>query len=644
MAERIATLEEILRGKEENIRALDRQLASIHASRTWQVATACSRFLNRVLPRGSLRRKVVRQIGRGVLKCWGRVSGAKKAGCLSGSWDAYAQWIEQNEPGVKDLMRQRKSRFARAPRISLVVPVYNTPVAYLRAMLDSVLAQTYRNWELCLADGASPDGAVGRVLLEYARRDERVHCLLLPENRGIAGNSMAAMEFASGDYVAFLDHDDTLAPFALFEVVQALNRDPQADFIYSDEDLLNENGDREFPHFKPDWSPDTLRSHNYICHLVVVRRDLLERVGGLRKGFDGSQDYDLALRATEQALHVLHIPKVLYHWRRHPASMSIGPGKEAAYDAAKRAIREHLARQAVEGTVSDGLLPSTYDVRRSLPCRPMVSIIIPTQDQVDVLDRCLESIARSTYTNYEVLLIENQSRQAETFDYYRTLEGRRDVRLVPWNQRFNYSKLNNFAASQARGEVLLLLNNDTEARDRDWLERMLEHALRPEVGAVGAKLFYPGGEVQHGGIILGIKGVAGHAHKCFPESSPGYYHRLMVTQDMSAVTGACVMLRKEVFEEIEGFDERLAIAFNDVDLCMRIRRKGYWIVWTPFAVLTHYESKTRGPEEGFEKRSRLEKEAHLFIHTWHDRLREGDPFYSPHLSLASEDFALRLQS
>ncbi len=324
--------------------------------------------------------------------------------------------------------------------------------------------------------------------------------------------------------------------------------------------------------------------------------------------------------------------------------MSNGPRRDEAHEAAKRAVREHLARQAIQGTVADGPVPGTYDVKRSLLRSPLVSIIIPTQDQVDVLARCLESIARSTYPSYEILLIENQSRRPETLAYYHTLEKRREIRLVPWNERFNYSRLNNFAATQARGEVLLLLNNDTQARNEDWLERMLEHALRPEIGAVGAKLLYPNGDVQHGGVILGIGGVAGHAHRYVSESSAGYFHRLVVNQNMSAVTGACMMLRKEVFAGIGGFDERLAIAFNDIDLCMRIRRKGYWIVWTPFAALTHYESRTRGPEDTVEKQSRFHEESRRFIDMWHDELREGDPFYSPHLTLSSEDFALRLRS
>lgn len=641
-ATRISALEEALRKRDDLIRGLNHKLVAIYASRSWRFAAACSRQFNRLLPLGSYRRKLLGRSARGALKCWHRLTGRNHVDVLPGSEDTYAKWIAKNEPDAKELARQRKTRFAFSPRISIVVPVYGTPLAFLKAMLDSVLAQTYEKWELCVAEGASPDPAVASILKQYAARDSRIRLALLPENRGIAGNSTAALELARGEYVALLDHDDTLPPFALFEVARALNDQPDLDFIYSDEDHITEKGHRQNPHFKPDWSPDTLRSHNFICHLLVIRSDLLQRIGGLRLGFDGSQDYDLALRATEQAAHIRHIPRVLYHWRQHPGSMSRGKGKEQALRSARKALREHLARTGVRGTVNDGLWPGTFDVRRPLPRKPLVSIIIPTQDHVDVLARCLDSIAQSTYPRYEILLVENRSRNPETFAYYRGLQQRPDIRLLPWDHDFNYSRLNNFAAAQARGDVLLLLNNDTEAQTADWMERMLEHALRPEVGAVGAKLLYPNGDIQHAGVIVGIHGVAAHAHRGFSASSIGYCHRLVATQDLSAVTGACLMIRRGVFREIGGFDERLAVAFNDVDLCMRIRRRGYWVVWTPFAELTHHEYATRGPEDSSEKLWRAEQEANVFIETWRQELREGDPFYSPNLTLASEDFALRL--
>ncbi len=484
-AKRIAALEGALRKRDETIRALNCKLDAIHASRTWRFAAACSRNLGRVAPLGSFRRKLLGRTVQGVQACWNRLGGKDCVKNPDDPDEVYARWIAKNEPRAKDLARQRKTRFRFSPRISIVVPVYATPPAYLKAMLDSVLAQTCGNWELCLADGASPQAEVAAALKRYARRDARIRLALLPENRGIAGNTNAAMELAEGDYVAFLDHDDMLAPFALFEIVRALNSRPELDFIYSDEDHITEKGQRQNPHFKPDWSPDTLLGHNYICHLTVIRRDLLEKIGGLRGGFDGSQDYDLALRATEQAANIHHIPQVLYHWRQHPASLSNGPHKEQPQDAGKKALREHLARQGIRGTVSGRHWPGTYDVKRALSGKPLISIIIPTQDHIDLLARCLDSIARSTYQRYEILLIENQSRHAETFAHYRALERRPEIRLISWDHRFNYSRLNNYAAAQARGDVLLLLNNDTEVQSVDWLERMLEHALRPDVGAVG---------------------------------------------------------------------------------------------------------------------------------------------------------------
>jgi GT2 family glycosyltransferase len=554
--------------------------------------------------------------------------------------NSYLQWVERNEPNAAQLARQRQHRFPRQPLISILVPVYRPPLPFLQAMLESVLAQTYSHWELCLADGNSRNPEVRRLLEELAAREARLRVRFLEENRGIAGNSAAALALAGGDYVALLDHDDMVAPFALFEVVRALNAHPEADFLYSDEDQLH-NGQRCNPHFKPDWSPDTLESHNYICHLLVLRRDLLESAGGFRDGFEGSQDYDLVLRASERAKQIVHIPKVLYHWRIHPQSFSNAQTRSRALEAGRRAIESHLERVGARATVTLGPVDGTYQVVRALPRQPLVSILIPSHDQHQLLSRCLDSVARSTYRSYEVVLVENNSTEPETFAYYERLAERPEVRLLTWERPFNYAAVNNWGASQARGEVLLLLNNDTEVRNADWLERMLEHALRPEVGAVGAKLFYPDGSLQHGGVILGIGGVAGHAHKTWTGDAAGYFHRLAIAQNLSAVTAACLMLRREVFEEVGGLDERYILAFNDVDICVRIRQKGYRIVWTPFAELTHHETKTRGPEDTPEKQARFACEVHTFQETWRDLLRTGDPFYSPNLTLLHEDFSLR---
>jgi GT2 family glycosyltransferase len=637
---RIHDLEQALRQSTSTARALQQALDQIHASHGWRLLMRYYRVRNRLLPRGSRRRSGAAVLFRGVRRMLRLLARRRSAGGESLE-HTYQGWIAQNEPDAEALAEQRDQRFGHEPVVSVVVPVYKTAPAHLQAMVESVLAQTYAHWQLCLADGSGPGSELRPLLEEYAARDERIQVHFLEDNRGIAGNSAAALALATGPYVALLDHDDVLPPFALHEVVRTLNEHPEVDFLYSDEDQLDCNGQRFNPHFKPAWSPDTLCSHNYICHFVVLSRQLLDRAGGFRAGFEGAQDYDLVLRASEQARQIVHIPRILYHWRIHPQSFSNSQTRDKALDAGRRAIESHLEGVGTLATVTRGAVDGTYQVLRALPEQPLVSIIIPSHDQHEVLARCIESISRSSYRRYEILIAENHSKESETFAYYKQLAGRPEVRLITWDRPFNYAAVNNWAASQAHGEVLLLLNNDTEARHADWLERMLEHALRPEVGAVGAKLFYPDGGVQHGGVIVGLGGVAGHAHKTWTGDAAGYFHRLVITQNLSAVTAACLMLRREVFEEVQGFDERYILAFNDVDFCLRIRQKGYRIVWTPYAELTHHETKTRGPEDTPEKQARFASEVHTFQSTWRDVLRAGDPYYNPNLSLDYENFSLQ---
>jgi O-antigen biosynthesis protein len=636
----INVLETTLQCQGEHLARLQIELNKILTSDGWRLLSRYYSVRNRLLPLGSRRYAAARVLLQGIR--WLPQALRKARTSPESLRRDYSQWIAKNEPSAEQLEQQRREEFPFQPLVSIVVPVFQPPPDFLAAMIDSVLAQTYTNWELCIADGQSRDPEVGRILRDYAQRDSRIRVEILPENKGIAGNSNAALALANGAVIALLDHDDTLAPFALFEVVRSLNQHPDADFLYSDEDLLDEKGLRHGAHFKPDWSPDTLRSHNFIGHFVALGRELVKSIGGFREGFDGSQDYDLVLRATEQARQVLHIPQVLYHWRKHPGSFTGGQRLKDAHVAARQAILEHLRRADVVGTVLHGNTGGTYQVVRSLPAKPLVSIMIPSKDHHEVLDRCLKSIAPSTYSNYEIIVVDNNSQERETFDYYKTLSDWPKLRMVKWDHPFNYGAMNNFAANQAAGEVLLLLNNDTETRCPDWLERMLEHTLRPEVGAVGAKLYYPDGTIQHGGVILGIGGVAGHAHRYVPGQSPGYVNRLVVTQNVSAVTGACLMIRKQVFEEIGGFDERFVVNLNDVDLCMRIRQRGYWIVWTPHAELYHHERKTRGADDTQVKRDGAADELQLFLGKWWEKLHAGDPFYSPHLSLENEDFSLRL--
>jgi GT2 family glycosyltransferase len=644
-----------------------RELESIHTSNGWKLLRATYGVARRFLPDRSRRLRAARKAVRAAMKCLSflrkiparkRPAGPPPTAPLpsaepsvavdlaalppSVSDDpAYAHWIRQNEPTGPDLMLQWRTRFARRPLISIAVPTFNSPAPFLRAMLDSVLAQTYSNWELCIADG-STDPKVAELLRDYAEGDLRIKINILGRNEGIAGNSNAAIALATGDYVALLDHDDALAPFALFEMVRAINDQPDADLIYSDEDKLSPDGAVRYePIFKPDWSPDTLRSYNYICHLSLFRRELLTELGGFRAGFDGSQDYDLVLRATDRTERIVHIPKVLYHWRTHSASTAYDPkAKTYAFESARKALAEHLQRRGTPGTVEFGPI-DTYSIRYHLPTKPLVSIIIPNRDQSDVLRTCIKSIDRSSYKNVELVILENGSKEAATHAYYDELARRPNVRLLTWDQPFNYSAINNFAVRHSAGEVLLFLNNDIEALNGDWMERMLGHVLSPKVGAVGAKLFYPDDTIQHAGVVVGLGGVAGHVHYHYPRDVGGYVARLVVAQNFSAVTGACLMCRREALESVGGFDERFVIAFNDIDFCLKLREKGWLIVWTPEARLYHYESKTRGPDTEGEALLRFQREVYLFQECWKEFLRRGDPYYSPNLTLQTCDFAIR---
>jgi glycosyltransferase involved in cell wall biosynthesis len=555
---------------------------------------------------------------------------------------AYTEWIERNEPSAAELTQQRQTDFPRCPRISVVVPCYNTPLPLLLAMIESVRSQTYSHWELCIADGGSDNEAAKKMLEFYAQNDPRNKERLLPENLGIAGNTNAAIKLATGDYLTLLDHDDALPPFALFEVVKTINCHPSANFIYSDEDKLTETGrQRYYPHFKPAWSPDMLRSLNYICHLTVLSRPLFQKVGGFRLGFDGSQDYDLILRATEQANAIVHIPKVLYHWRSHSKSAaSSTDAKPYAHESARKALTEHLARCRIDGYVQRHGKIECYRIIHRLPRRPLVSIVIPSRDQQAVLRRCIESIGCSTYTNYEIIIVENNSQDPRTFAYYAELEKRPEVRVIPWNQPFNYAAATNFGVRHAQGEMLLLLNNDMEIINRDWMEALLEYALRPDVGAVGAKLYYPNGTIQHGGVVLGLLGLAGHAGVRLVSHHPGYMRRLVMAHNLSAVTAACLMTPRDIYNEVGGLDERFILAFNDVDFCLKLRHQGYLIVWTPYAELYHFESLTRGLDDTPEKKKRFQSEVGLFAEKWRDLLKAGDPFYSPNLTLERHNWAI----
>lgn len=543
-----------------------------------------------------------------------------------------------------ELEKQRQRLFPKNIQISIVVPLYNTLETFLQEMIQSVIDQTYGNWELCMADGSDENHAyVGRICCSYGHEDKRIKYKKLEKNLGISGNTNACLEMSTGDYIALLDHDDLLHPAALYEVMHAIC-DKGADFIYTDENTFHKTPEDAYcPHFKPDYAPDTLRSYNYICHFSVFSKSLLKHTGVFRSEFDGSQDYDMILRLTENAAQIVHIPKILYYWRSHEASVaSTVEAKPYTLIAAKKALSEHLNRIGLKGNVLDARIPSTYHIEYEIKGTPLVSILIPNKDHRRDLQKCVDSIKNgSSYSNWEIIVIENNSTEKATFEFYSELEQDNRIRVVQWEEKFNYSAINNFGAHYAKGEYLLLLNNDIEVITPDWLEQMLMFSQRKDVGAVGSMLYYPDDTVQHAGVILGLGGVAGHAHKHFPCGDYGYMYRMAIAQNYSAVTGACLMLRREVWEQVGGLDEHFKVAFNDVDLCMRIRQAGYLIVWTPFAELYHYESKSRGLEDTPQKQKRFEGESRRFQERWAKELAAGDPYYNPNLTLDREDFSLK---
>ena len=558
----------------------------------------------------------------------------------------YSLWIKRNEPHNTDLELQKHKRFTRKPTISIVVPTLNTPKKFLIEMIESVKKQTYSNWELCIADGGSSQGHVQPILEKYSQQDKRIKVIFLKKNRGIIFNTNKGITRSTGEFVTFIDHDDILPPFALYEIVKAINEKPDADFLYSDEDRITANGKKRFdPYFKPDWNPDLLRSCNYIGHLTIIKKDLLTKIGNLRRECEGSQDHDLVLRAGEKAGKIIHISKILYHWRIHKKSVSQkAEGKMYAYESARKALQEHLKRIGRKGKVEILPILGLYKITHQISKKPLISIIIPSMNNSGLLEKCISSIIeKSSYKRWEIIIVDTGSDQAEVFRYYDYLRDHySNIKVLTWHKTFNFSAVNNYAVQSAHGEILLFLNNDTEVITKDWLERMLEHATRREVGSVGAKLYYPNDIIQHAGLIVGIEGIAIHLHKFFPRDSSGYFGRLKAIQNLNAVTGACLMMRREVFTEVGGFDERLSLAYNDVDLCLKTREKGYLIVWTPYAELYHHESKTRGYEDTNEKRDRIKKESDLFVKKWRELLKKGDPYFNPNLNFKKGDFSIWL--
>lgn len=568
--------------------------------------------------------------------------------------DLYPAWRKKHEIKQAELDEQRGIKFDYEPVFSIVIPLYNTRIKFLREMIDSIINQTYGRWELCLADGTGENSPLIPVLKEYAKKDTRIKYSVLKDNNGISENTNAAISMASGEYIVLADHDDIVPANALFECAKALNEGKQTgkniDVIYSDEDKVDMKGKKYFePHFKSDYNIDLLCSMNYICHLFVVKRTLVEELkkrdgAVLRREYDGAQDHDFILRCCELAENVYHIPKILYHWRCHLDSTAANPeSKMYAFEAGRKAVEEHYKRIGVPAEVVHGQFYGMFKTNYKWTEEPLISIIIPNKDHIADLRKCMDSIDnKSTYRNYEFIIVENNSTETETFEYYKSISERDNVTVLYYEGDFNFSRINNFGEKHARGEYVLLLNNDTEIINPDCLKEMLGYCMREDVGMVGARLYYEDDTIQHAGVVLGFGGMAGHTFIGSSRYDNGYFSRIICAQDYSAVTAACMMVKKAVYEQVGGLNEDFKVAFNDIDFCMMVRKAGYLIVYNPAVELYHYESKSRGLEDTPEKVERFNSEVARFIDRWHEELAAGDPYYNPNLTLDKADFSLNV--
>ncbi|MBR1779546.1 MAG: glycosyltransferase [Clostridia bacterium] len=641
---------ENLQKKVENLQKINRQVLSerneILSSQYWRMTKPCRIITGKIkktLQRFKLTRKIIKIVKLSLSK-----SGRQRLLSIIRNFLKIGNASKFCKLSKKERLEQESAKFDKDIKFSIVVPLYNTPIKFLQAMIESVQAQTYKNWELCLADGSDEShGNVEKCVGGYINKDRRIVYKKLAKNAGIAENTNAALDMASGEYICLLDHDDVLHPSALYENMRAIC-EHNADFIYSDEAPFVGNNIKNIVayHFKPDFSIDYLRSINYICHFTVFSGALLEKTGKFSSEYNGSQDHDMILRLTEKAKKIYHIRKIMYFWRSHKGSVASGiEAKTYAIEAGKKAVHDSIVRSGYNCEVtSTEVCPTAYRIKYEIKIHPLVSIIIPNCDHKKDLKKCIESIISSTtYDNYEIVIVENNSKREKTFNYYDYLTSNYDnIKVLSYEiGEFNYSEINNWGVKNSNGEYLILLNNDTEIITPDWIQEMLMYAQREDVGAVGAMLYYPDDTIQHAGVILGIGGFAGHSHKGFSKSHPGYMFRISVSQNLSAVTGACMMLSRKVFDGVNGFDEEFKVAFNDVDLCMKIRKLGYLIVFTPFAELYHYESKSRGYEDTPEKIKRFNSEVKRFKEKWRDELKKGDPYYNPNLSLDYEDFRLK---
>lgn len=577
--------------------------------------------------------------------------------------EQYKIWMEKNEPKAGELEFQRNFKFEYKPKISIVVPIYNTDETFFKELIQSLEKQTYSNWELCLADGSEEKNA---NLKKYYEGKENIKYKFLNSNKGISENTNEAIKLATGEFIGFLDHDDILSQDCLYEVAKTINKIKNVDFIYTDEDKIDEQGERFEPYFKPDFSPETLECNNYITHFVVIKRDLLKKVGMLNSKFNGAQDFDFVLRATEKANKVIHISKILYHWRVHKSSTaSVADAKPYAYEAGIKVIEEHLKRTGKKGTVEFGQdVPGIYKIKLDIKGKPKVSILIPNKDNISLLKNCIDSILSiTTYPNYEINIIENNSVQKETFEYYKEISQNPKIKILDYNvnkvydkfelenikqntsnnKEFNYSSLINFGVQNVDGDFILQLNNDTKLLTKDWLEHFIGYAQNKEIGAIGARLYYEDKTIQHAGIIVGLSGIAGNMLVNLTYGEHAYFGREAATRNISAVTGACLFCRRELYEEVCFMDEvDFKVAFNDVDFCLKILEKGYRNIYNPYIELVHYESKSRGYEYTKEQEERFNKECNNFKEKWKKFIEKGDPYYNKNFSLDTCNFDINI--
>lgn len=636
---------------EQSMAQEERKLARLKGSLLWRASKPLRMLFHKLA-------RVKERLG-----YYGSIKGiARKLNAKMIERQARAQHGSAGFPELPEAARQRLHKFDREVKFSILMPLYNTPEKFLRQAIESVMDQTYEGWELCLADGSDEEHAyVEQVCREYMEKDKQylrpssnLYCRILykklPKNEGISGNTNACLSMSTGNYIALFDHDDVLHPSVLYEYMKVIC-EKGADYIYCDEATFKGSGtidDMITLHFKPDYAPDNLRANNYICHFSAFARRLLDGTELFRSEFDGSQDHDMILRLTARAKCVVHVPKLMYYWRSHAGSVASDiSAKSYAIEAAKGAVAAHLKSQGFKNfeITSTKAFETIFQIKYEILGNPKVSVVIPNKDHLEDLTRCITSILeRSTYDNYEIIVVENNSVSEEIFSYYKQIQENPAIRVVTCEGEFNYSKINNLGVSRAEGEYVLLLNNDTSVITPDWIEELLMYAQRKDVGAVGAKLYYEDRTIQHAGVVLGLGAhrTAGHSHYRVDHRNLGYMGRLCYAQNVMAVTGACLMMRKALYEELGGLDETFAVALNDVDLCIRAWKAGRVNVFTPFAELYHYESASRGTDLSGGNAERYEKEAALFRERWRELLEKGDPYYNPNFSLDRSDFALKI--